>query len=78
MGYGCSSEPTSKDLQVNRNARWPVTEVAVSYDFKREADKRNASVLAGWQVLHFTSRHVKSGTAVQAIESLMRNCEVEK
>jgi very-short-patch-repair endonuclease len=71
---------------------WPLYKVAAEVDggiysrgrhvrgsgFERDAEKRNAAVLAGWQVLHFTSRHVKSGTAVQAIESLMRNGEVKK
>ena len=40
--------------------------------FERDAEKGNAAVLAGWRVLHFTPRHVKSGLAVQAIERLMR------
>jgi len=40
--------------------------------FERDAEKRNAAVMAGWRALHFTPRHVKSGLAVQAIESLMR------
>src|SRR5512138_3872676 len=71
---------------------WPLYKVAVEVDggiycrgrhvrgsgFEKDAEKRNAAVLAGWRVLHFTSRHVKSGTAVQQIESLMRNCEVRK
>ena len=42
--------------------------------FERDAEKRNAAVMAGWRVLHFTPRLVKSGAAVQAIESLMRTC----
>jgi len=46
--------------------------------FGRDAEKRNAAVLAGWRALHFTSRHVKSGTAVRQIESLIRDCEVRK
>ncbi len=65
---------------------WPRYKVAVEIDggiytrgrhvrgsgFERDAEKRNAAVMAGWRVLHFTPRHVKSGLAVQAIESLMR------
>jgi len=65
---------------------WPLYKVAVEVDggiycrgrhvrgagFERDAEKRNAAVLAGWRVLHFTPRQVKSGTAVQMIESLMR------
>lgn len=65
---------------------WPRYKVAVEIDggiyhrgrhvrgsgFERDAEKRNAAVMAGWRVLHFTSRHVKSGLAVQAIECLMR------
>ena len=47
--------------------------------FERDAEKRNAAVLAGWRVLHFTPRHIKSGMAVQLIESLMRKrLEIEK
>ncbi len=42
--------------------------------FERDAEKRNAAVIAGWRVLHFTPRLVRSGAAVQAIESLMRTC----
>jgi len=42
--------------------------------FERDAEKRNAAVMAGWRVLHFAPRLVKSGAAVQAIESLMRIC----
>jgi very-short-patch-repair endonuclease len=67
---------------------WPRYKVAVEVDggiysrgrhvrgsgFERDAEKRNAAVLAGWRVLHFTPRLVKSGAAVQAIESLMRTC----
>ena len=40
--------------------------------FERDAEKRNAAVLAGWRVLHFTPRHIRSGTAVRMIETLMR------
>ena len=67
---------------------WPVFKVAVEVDggiycrgrhvcgagFERDAEKRNAAVMAGWRVLHFTPRLVKSGAAVQAIEILMRTC----
>ena len=65
---------------------WPRYKVAVEVDggiycrgrhvrgagFEKDSEKRNAAVMAGWRVLHFTSRHVKSGLAVHAIESLMR------
>ena len=65
---------------------WPIYKVAVEVDggifcrgrhvrgkgFERDAEKRNAAVLAGWRVLHFTPQQVKSGQAVQAIESLMK------
>jgi len=40
--------------------------------FERDAEKRNAAVLAGWRVLHFTPRMVKTGAAVREIENLMR------
>jgi very-short-patch-repair endonuclease len=65
---------------------WPIWKVAVEVDggiysrgrhvrgsgFERDAEKRNAAVLAGWRVLHFTPRQVKSGNAVRTIESLFR------
>jgi len=65
---------------------WPRCKVAVEVDggiysrgrhvrgsgFERDAEKRNAAVMAGWRVLHFTPRHIKSGTAVREIEMLMR------
>jgi very-short-patch-repair endonuclease len=65
---------------------WPRYKVAVEIDggiysrgrhvrgsgFERDAEKGNAAVMAGWLVLHFTPRHVKSGTAVQAIENLLK------
>ncbi len=65
---------------------WPLYKIAVEVDggiycrgrhvrgagFERDAEKGNEAVLAGWRVLHFTPRHVKSGAAVQAIETLMR------
>ena len=65
---------------------WPLRKVAAEVDggiysrgrqvrgrgFERDAEKRNAAVMAGWRVLHFTPRQVKSGAAVQAIESLMK------
>jgi len=40
--------------------------------FERDAEKGNAAVMAGWCVLHFTPRQVKSDMAVQAIEDLIR------
>ena len=40
--------------------------------FERDAEKRNAAVMAGWRVLHFTPRHVRSGMAVRAIEALLK------
>jgi very-short-patch-repair endonuclease len=65
---------------------WQLWKVAVEVDggiysrgrhvrgsgFERDIEKRNAAVLAGWRVLHFTSRHIKSGIAVKTIEELMR------
>ncbi len=65
---------------------WPLCKISVEVDggiycrgrhvrgsgFERDAEKRNAAVMAGWRVLHFTSRTVKSGEAVQAIEALLR------
>jgi very-short-patch-repair endonuclease len=65
---------------------WPLYKVAVEVDggvynrgrhvrgsgFERDAEKRNAAVLAGWRVLHFTQRHIKSGIAVREIENLLR------
>ena len=65
---------------------WPLYRVAAEVDggiycrgrhvrgggFERDAEKRNAAVLAGWRVLHFTPRVVRSGQAVQAIETLMK------
>jgi len=38
---------------------------------ERDAEKRNAAVMAGWRVLHFTPRHVRSGIAVRMIVALM-------
>lgn len=65
---------------------WPLWKVAVEVGggvynrgrhvrgsgFERDAEKRNAAVLAGWRVLHFTPRHIKSGIAVREIENLLR------
>ena len=65
---------------------WPLYRIAVEVDggiycrgrhvrgkgFERDAEKGNAAVLAGWRVLHFTPRMVRSGLAVQAIEILMK------
>lgn len=65
---------------------WPLYRAAVEVDggiysrgrhvrgsgFERDAEKRNAAVLAGWRVLHFTPRHIKSGKAVREIENLLR------
>ncbi len=66
---------------------WPRCKVAAEVDggiysrgrhvrgggFERDAEKGNAAVMAGWRVLHFTPRAVKSGAAVQAIECLIRS-----
>jgi very-short-patch-repair endonuclease len=52
---------------------WPRHKIAVEVDggiynrgrhvrgsgFERDAEKRNAAVMAGWRVLHFTPRHVR-------------------
>jgi len=65
---------------------WPLQKVAAEVDggifsrgrhvrgagFERDAEKRNAAVMAGWCVLHSTPRQVKSDMAVQAIEDLIR------
>ena len=65
---------------------WPLYKVAAEVDggiysrgrhvraagFERDAEKGNAAVLAGWRVLHFTPRHVRSGMAVRAIEALLK------
>ena len=65
---------------------WPLYKVAAEVDggiycrgrhvrgagFERDAEKGNAAVLAGWRVLHFSPRQVRSGAAVQTIEALMR------
>ena len=65
---------------------WPRYKVAVEVDggiysrgrhvrgsgFEKDAEKRNAAVMAGWRVLHFTPRMIKAGSAVQDIEKLMR------
>ncbi len=65
---------------------WPRRKIAVEVDggiycrgrhvrgagFERDAEKRNAAVMGGWRVLHFTPRQVKSGQAVQAIEALLK------
>jgi len=40
--------------------------------FEKDAEKRNAAVMAGWRVLHFTPRHIKSSTAVREIETLLK------
>ena len=64
---------------------WPIYKVAVEVDggiysrgrhvrgsgFERDAEKRNAAVMAGWRVLHFTRKHIRSGQAVRMIETLM-------
>jgi very-short-patch-repair endonuclease len=64
---------------------WPLYKIAVEVDggiysrgrhvrgtgFERDAEKRNAAVLAGWRVLHFTPRQIKTGTAIKTIETLM-------
>ncbi len=65
---------------------WPFYKVAAEVDggiycrgrhvrgsgFERDAEKGNEAILAGWRVLHFTPRQVKSGAAVQTIEILMK------
>jgi len=65
---------------------WPLHKVAAEVDggifsrgrhvrgvgFERDAEKRNAAVIASWRVLHFTPRHIKSGTAVREIETLLK------
>ena len=65
---------------------WPLYRVAAEVDggiycrgrhvrgkgFERDAEKRNAAVLAGWRVLHFTPKHIKSGMAVRTIEALLQ------
>jgi len=64
---------------------WPVLKIAAEVDggiysrgrhvrgsgFEKDAEKRNAAVLAGWRVLHFTPRQIKSGNAIKTIETLM-------
>ncbi len=65
---------------------WPLYKIAVEVDggiycrgrhvrgpgFERDAEKGNEAVMAGWRVLHFTPRMVRTGQAVHAIETLMR------
>ncbi len=65
---------------------WPSRKVAVEVDggiycrgrhvrgggFEGDTEKGNAAVLADWRVLHFTPRMVKTGSAAQLIEDLMR------
>jgi len=65
---------------------WPLQKVAAEVDgvifsrgchvrgvgFERDAEKGNAAVMSGWCVLHFTPRHIKSGTAVREIETLLK------
>ena len=64
---------------------WPLLKIAAEVDggiysrgrhvrgsgFERDAEKRNAAVLAGWRVLHFTPRQVKSGIAIKTIQALI-------
>ena len=64
---------------------WPRSKVAVEVDggiysrgrhvrgkgFERDAEKRNAAVVAGWRLLHFTPRQVRNGAAVRGIEDLL-------
>jgi very-short-patch-repair endonuclease len=68
---------------------WPHLKVAVEVDggiyccgrhvhgsgFERDAEKGNAAVLAGWRILHFTPRQVRSGIAVKKIEELIRKIQ---
>ncbi len=65
---------------------WPLYKIAAEIDggiysrgrhvrgsgFEKDAEKRNAAVLAGWRVLHFTPRLVKSGMAIHDIERLLK------
>lgn len=65
---------------------WPLWKIAAEVDggiysrgrhvrgagFEKDIEKRNQAVLAGWRVLHFTPRHIKTGIAVKTIEELMR------
>ena len=65
---------------------WPLLKIAAEVDggiysrgrhvrgagFERDAEKGNAAVLAGWRVLHFTPRQVRSGSAVQTIDILIK------
>jgi hypothetical protein len=46
--------------------------------FERDVEKRNAAVMAGWRVLHFTPRQVKSEAAVGEIETLLKETECKK
>jgi very-short-patch-repair endonuclease len=71
---------------------WPGRRVAVEVDggiysrgrhvrgsgFERDAEKRNAAVTAGWRVLHFTPRQVKSGAAVREIEALLSSAAADQ
>ena len=64
---------------------WPIYKVAVEVDggiysrgrhvrgagFERDVEKRNAAILAGWRVLHFTRSHIKTGQAIRDIENLL-------
>ena len=65
---------------------WPDYMVAVEVDggiysrgrhvrgkgFKGDVEKRNAAVMAGWRVLHFTSEHVvESDFAIREIEDFI-------
>lgn len=64
---------------------WPQRKVALEVDggvhsggrhtrgtgFTEDIEKRNAAIILGWRVLHATGEHVKSGKAVQWLESLL-------
>jgi very-short-patch-repair endonuclease len=39
--------------------------------FEADIDKYNAAVSSGWKVLRFTSRHIKSGKALNMIEAVL-------
>lgn len=39
--------------------------------FTRDAEKYTAAALLGWRLMHFTSAHVRSGEALNAIEEAL-------
>lgn len=64
---------------------WPDRKLLVEYEggaftqgrhtrgagFEKDCEKYNSAVLLGFRVLRFTSRHVKSGEALQMTESAL-------